>query len=130
MKTVYFVKVLLGAWCRTFSAYIHNRIRNYWDRVGTSYKTKVRILFWETLFFSADMNFYFFHLFRPDIITPNGLNVKRDLHEFQNLHAKSKVMRSFKFTVRFGDILIIFAETKQRFTSTVVNRACPSLNGM
>jgi len=67
------------------------------------------------------MNFYFFHLFRPDIITPNGLNVKRDLHEFQNLHAKSKVMRSFKFTIRFGDILIIFAETKQRFTSTVVN---------
>jgi len=27
---------------------------------------------------------------KPDIITPNGLNVKRDLHEFQNLHAKSK----------------------------------------
>ena len=32
-----------------------------------------------------------FVLLRPDIITPNGLNVKRDLHEFQNLHAKSKV---------------------------------------
>ena len=32
-----------------------------------------------------------FFVFRPDIITPNGLNVKRDLHEFQNLHAKSKV---------------------------------------
>ena len=27
---------------------------------------------------------------KPDILTPNGLNVKRDLHEFQNLHAKCK----------------------------------------
>lgn len=27
---------------------------------------------------------------KPDLITPNGLNVKRDLHEFQNLHAKCK----------------------------------------
>jgi len=27
---------------------------------------------------------------KPDVITPNGLNVVRDLHEFQNLHAKSK----------------------------------------
>ena len=27
---------------------------------------------------------------KPDIITPNGLNVVRDLHEFQNLHAASK----------------------------------------
>ncbi|CAB4067182.1 GYS [Lepeophtheirus salmonis] len=27
---------------------------------------------------------------KPDIITPNGLNVTRDLHEFQNLHAISK----------------------------------------
>ena len=25
---------------------------------------------------------------KPDMITPNGLNVKRDLHEFQNLHAQ------------------------------------------
>ena len=24
------------------------------------------------------------------MITPNGLNVKRDLHEFQNLHAMAK----------------------------------------
>uniref|UniRef100_A0A3S6C4S9 Glycogen [starch] synthase n=1 Tax=Tigriopus japonicus TaxID=158387 RepID=A0A3S6C4S9_TIGJA len=27
---------------------------------------------------------------KPDMITPNGLNVQRDLHEFQNLHAESK----------------------------------------
>lgn len=27
---------------------------------------------------------------KADIITPNGLNVVRDLHEFQNLHARSK----------------------------------------
>merc|ERR1719232_559214 len=27
---------------------------------------------------------------KPDIITPNGLNVTRDLHEFQNLHASNK----------------------------------------
>ena len=27
---------------------------------------------------------------KPDILTPNGLNVRRDLHEFQNLHAKCK----------------------------------------
>jgi len=27
---------------------------------------------------------------KPDLLTPNGLNVKRDLHEFQNLHAKCK----------------------------------------
>lgn len=27
---------------------------------------------------------------KPDVITPNGLNVTRDLHEFQNLHAASK----------------------------------------
>jgi len=27
---------------------------------------------------------------KPDIITPNGLNVVRDLHEFQNMHAKCK----------------------------------------
>ena len=27
---------------------------------------------------------------KPDLVTPNGLNVKRDLHEFQNLHAASK----------------------------------------
>jgi len=27
---------------------------------------------------------------KPDLITPNGLNVKRDLHEFQNLHASCK----------------------------------------
>ena len=27
---------------------------------------------------------------KPDMITPNGLNVKRDLHEFQNLHAMAK----------------------------------------
>jgi len=27
---------------------------------------------------------------QPDLITPNGLNVKRDLHEFQNLHASCK----------------------------------------
>ncbi len=27
---------------------------------------------------------------KPDMITPNGLNVKRDLHEFQNLHAQAK----------------------------------------
>ncbi|QQP38432.1 Glycogen synthase, partial [Caligus rogercresseyi] len=27
---------------------------------------------------------------KPDIVTPNGLNVNRDLHEFQNLHAVSK----------------------------------------
>lgn len=27
---------------------------------------------------------------KPDVITPNGLNVKRDLHEFQNLHAINK----------------------------------------
>ena len=28
---------------------------------------------------------------KPDTITPNGLNVNRDLHEFQNLHALAKV---------------------------------------
>lgn len=27
---------------------------------------------------------------KPDVITPNGLNVTRDMHEFQNLHAISK----------------------------------------
>jgi len=27
---------------------------------------------------------------KPDILTPNGLNVTRDLHEFQNKHAESK----------------------------------------
>ena len=27
---------------------------------------------------------------KPDVLTPNGLNVRRDLHEFQNLHAKCK----------------------------------------
>ena len=27
---------------------------------------------------------------KPDVITPNGLNVTRDLHEFQNLHATAK----------------------------------------
>ena len=27
---------------------------------------------------------------KPDMITPNGLNVRRDLHEFQNLHASCK----------------------------------------
>jgi len=27
---------------------------------------------------------------KPDVITPNGLNVKRDLHEFQILHARCK----------------------------------------
>jgi len=27
---------------------------------------------------------------KPDVITPNGLNVVRDLHEFQNLHAQNK----------------------------------------
>ena len=27
---------------------------------------------------------------KPDVITPNGLNVVRDLHEFQNLHAQFK----------------------------------------
>ena len=27
---------------------------------------------------------------KPDMITPNGLNVQRDLHEFQNLHAEAK----------------------------------------
>ena len=27
---------------------------------------------------------------KPDVITPNGLNVRRDLHEFQNKHAESK----------------------------------------
>ncbi len=27
---------------------------------------------------------------KPDMITPNGLNVKRDLHEFQNMHASTK----------------------------------------
>ena len=28
---------------------------------------------------------------KPEMITPNGLNVKRDLHVFQNLHAEAKV---------------------------------------
>ena len=28
---------------------------------------------------------------RPDLITPNGLNVKRICHEFQNLHQKNKL---------------------------------------
>merc|ERR1711981_828227 len=27
---------------------------------------------------------------KPDVLTPNGLNVTRDLHEFQNKHAESK----------------------------------------
>ena len=27
---------------------------------------------------------------KPDILTPNGLNVTRDLHEFQNKHAEAK----------------------------------------
>ena len=27
---------------------------------------------------------------KPDVITPNGLSVRRDLHEFQNKHAESK----------------------------------------
>ena len=44
------------------------------------------IFFQETVVIGSN-----FFLSRPDIITPNGLNVKRDLHEFQNLHAKSKV---------------------------------------
>lgn len=32
------------------------------------------------------------NVFTPDIITPNGLNVKKytAIHEFQNLHAKAK----------------------------------------
>ena len=35
---------------------------------------------------------FFEFFFTPDVITPNGLNVKNSqcLHEFQNLHAISK----------------------------------------
>ena len=45
---------------------------------------------------------------KPDILTPNGLNVTRDLHEFQNKHAESKEkinqfvrgIRNFNLSIR------------------------------
>ena len=60
------------------------------------------IFFQETVVIGSN-----FFLSRPDIITPNGLNVKRDLHEFQNLHAKSKVGTRYWYSYSFVAIMDI-----------------------